>query len=61
MGAGDYETSKGLYNKLLGLPKEDFDECASMSIPRGRWKGQRSSLVHISFCIISRLCSVVLK
>jgi hypothetical protein len=33
-GAGDYETSKGLYNKLLGLPKEDFDECTKGAVER---------------------------
>jgi hypothetical protein len=33
-GAGDYEMSKGLYNKLLGLPNEDFDECIKGAVVR---------------------------
>jgi hypothetical protein len=36
MGAGDYETSKGLYNKLLGLPKEDFDEYTKGAVERAK-------------------------
>ncbi|RDW70340.1 hypothetical protein BP5796_08737 [Coleophoma crateriformis] len=31
-GAGEYETSKGLHNELLGLPQEDFDECTKRAI-----------------------------
>ncbi|KAG9234236.1 putative oxidoreductase CipA [Amylocarpus encephaloides] len=33
-GAGNYETSKGLSNDLLGLPKEDFDECTKGAVER---------------------------
>ena len=31
-GSGDYETSKGLQNEVLGLPKEDLDEATKVAI-----------------------------
>lgn len=31
-GGGDYETSKGLQNDILGLPKEDLDEATKDAI-----------------------------
>ena len=31
-GSGDYETSKGLQNGVLGLPKEDLDEATKVAI-----------------------------
>lgn len=33
-GCGDYETSKGTSNALLGLPKEDLDEATKAAIKR---------------------------
>ena len=31
-GSGDFETSKGLQNEVLGLPKEDLDEATKVAI-----------------------------
>lgn len=31
-GGGDYETSKGLQNEILGLPEEDLDEATREAI-----------------------------
>lgn len=31
-GGGDYETSKGLQNEILGLPEEDLDEATKEAI-----------------------------
>jgi hypothetical protein len=35
-GSADYETSKGLSNELLGLPKENFDECTKGAVERAK-------------------------
>jgi hypothetical protein len=34
-GGGDYESSRGLDNEVLGLPKEDLDECTKVGIKMG--------------------------
>ncbi|EXJ87981.1 hypothetical protein A1O1_04908 [Capronia coronata CBS 617.96] len=31
-GCGNYEARKGLHNDLLGLPKEDLDECTKVAV-----------------------------
>lgn len=31
-GDGDYESKRGLANKVLGLPKEDLDECTQVAV-----------------------------
>ena len=33
-GAGDYESSKGVHNEVLRLPKEDFDACTKAAVER---------------------------
>lgn len=33
-GCGDFESSKGTLNKLLGLPQEDLDEATKRALER---------------------------
>jgi len=35
-GVGDFETSQGLQNEMLGLPKEDLDEFTKIALERGK-------------------------
>lgn len=35
-GSGDFETSKGLQNDILGLPKEDIDEYTKIAVQRAQ-------------------------
>ncbi len=38
-GSGDYETSKGLHNDILGLPKEDIDEYTKVALKMAEENG----------------------
>ena len=38
-GSGDFETSKGLHNDTLGLPKEDIDEYTKVALRMAEEKG----------------------
>ena len=38
-GSGDFETSKGLHNDILGLPKEDIDEYTKVALQMAEEKG----------------------
>jgi hypothetical protein len=34
-GGGDYQSSRGLHNDLLGLKIEDLDECTAIGVRMG--------------------------
>lgn len=38
-GSGQFETSKGLQNDILGLPKENMDECTKVALQMAEEKG----------------------
>ena len=38
-GSGNYEATKGLHNDVLGLPKEDFDECTKIAVEMAEQSG----------------------
>jgi hypothetical protein len=38
-GSGDYETTKGLHNDILGLPKEDLDEYTKIAVQMAEQSG----------------------
>lgn len=42
-GSGDFETSKGLHNDILGLPKEDIDEYTKIALQMAE---EQSELVN---------------
>lgn len=39
-GSGDFETSKGLHNDILGLPKEDIDEYTKKALQMAEEQGE---------------------
>ena len=43
-GSGDYETSKGLHNDLLGLPKENMDEFTKIALKMSEENGELGQL-----------------
>ena len=35
-GSGEFETSRGLLNEVLGLPREDMDEFTKIAVQRAK-------------------------